>query len=82
MPRTKSGKRLQALHEALEEIAFLRAENIRLHKVIAQTRRMQATSKYTVSIIAGFGRDWRSGYSNPVLSVPLQELFQEEQRIA
>ena len=81
MPHTHRGAKRIGLHEATLKIAELQAEVARLHKVL-KTERMRATSKYTVSIIAGFGRDWRSGYSNPILSVPVQELFQEEQRIA
>lgn len=75
MARTHSGEKPLKLHEAMQKIAEQQLEIARLHKVLVQTRRMQATSKYAVSIIAGFGRDWRSGVGHPVLSVPSHELF-------
>jgi hypothetical protein len=78
MPHTHRGAKSIGLHEAILKIAELQAEIARLHKALSSTRRMYATSSGKV-IPAGFGRDWSQGYSNPVLSVPSHELYQEEQ---
>lgn len=79
MPRSNSGAKRIRLHEAIQEIAALQAENAHLRKLLAEANKVRTTAQSANRIIAGFGRDWSQGFSKPVLSASSQEAYRAEQ---